>query len=435
MLNHKQQRIQMQTVFGVVFVLLLSSGGFAQDTKPEHFGLTEEEIQEGGWVPLIKPENHKEGWIVQGLEFTGPKYNEEENALHFRGFDWWALITEKPYKDFTLRFEVQFDDREGKVTNSGILLRTPKEKIYEDQEHAFEIQLMDCFGKKPDAQISGAIFGAKAPSSNLIKKRGEWNAVEITLQGQKLLVKINGEVVQDVADVSKVEGAPKLRPEGHIAFQYRSETGRAMFRNMRIKPGAAVQKEKWISLFNGKDLDGWKVQKSDFAGPEVHGPTEGIVFKNYQEWAISTQENFKDAVIRFDFILNEADVNCGVLLRAPNDNPFSESARPLEILISDSHGKAPDTTVTGTVGGKVAPVANTMKPVGTINRMEVSLIGEKFTVLLNGDTVQQLDLSAHSELPHPSAGGPLTFVYHSSPGSMNLVNVEYLENVEARGGK
>ncbi len=189
-----------------------------------------------GFVSLIDPGDFKKGWIVQGLEFTGPKFNEDEKALWFRGFDWWALITEKPYKDFTLKFEVKFDEREGKASNSGILLRTPKEKIFEDQEHAFEIQLIECFEKKPDAKISGAIFGAQAPSSNPIKKRGEWNAVEITLQGQKLLVKINGEVVQDVADVSKVEGAPKLRPEGHIAFQYRSETGRTLFRNIMIKP-------------------------------------------------------------------------------------------------------------------------------------------------------------------------------------------------------
>ena len=244
----------------------LTAPAFAQ------VGLTDAEKKEGGWVSLFDgtKKNRKQGWIVQGLEFTGPKVQEDEQALWFRGFDWWALISEKSYKNFTLRFDVMFDKEGG---NSGVLLRTPKEKIYggtdedmkknpdkvkQNREYKFEIQLVANAGEKPSKESSGAIFGALAPKSNPIKKAlpttapdpddasadeikkykqekaKAWNSVEITLNQPKLKVTINGEVVQEI-DISKTPGLPKLRPEGHIAFQYKLKKGKALYRNLRIK--------------------------------------------------------------------------------------------------------------------------------------------------------------------------------------------------------
>ena len=211
-------------------------------------GSIDAEKKEGGWVSLFDgtKKNLKNGWLVQGLENTGPRFHEEEEALWFRGFDWWALITEKTHRNFTLRFDVMFDKEGG---NSGVLLRTPKDKIYggtddemkkdpkkvkKNRGHKFEIQLVATAGKKPSKKSSGAIFGALAPKSNPIKKAKAWNSVEITLNEPKLRVTINGEVVQEI-DISTTPGLPKLRRDGHIAFQYKGQKGKALFRNLRIK--------------------------------------------------------------------------------------------------------------------------------------------------------------------------------------------------------
>lgn len=218
---------------GAMAVLGLAVPGLAADSS---YGLTDDEKAEGGWISLFNGEDIKEGWVVQGLEFTGPQIKKKKPAdielkLQFRSFDWWALITERKFKNFVLRFDIQFQKE---TSNSGILLRTPHEKIFEDEAYKFEVQLI---GTPGDAtkESSGAIFGVQAPTKNAIKGPGEWNSIEVMLQEPKLKVTINGEVVQDV-DVTTVAGAPKLRPEGSIAFQYRQETGKCYYNNIRVKP-------------------------------------------------------------------------------------------------------------------------------------------------------------------------------------------------------
>ncbi len=103
-----------------------------------------------------------------------------------------------------------------------------------NRETVFEIQLVADAGKKPNKRSSGAIFGALAATSNPTNEAKVWNAVEIALNEPNLRVTINGEVVQDI-DISKTPRLPKLRPEGHIAFQYKRRKGKALYRNLRIK--------------------------------------------------------------------------------------------------------------------------------------------------------------------------------------------------------
>ncbi len=94
-----------EIALAVAVIVGLAVPAFAQ------VGLTKAEKREGGWVSLFDgtEKNLKKGWLVQGLEFTGPKFHEEEKALWFRNYDWWALITEKKYKNFVLRFDVMFE--------------------------------------------------------------------------------------------------------------------------------------------------------------------------------------------------------------------------------------------------------------------------------------------------------------------------------------
>lgn len=217
----------MTLAFSLTAVLGIANIAIAADT-----GLTDAEKSEGGWVSLFNGEN-TEGWIIQGLEFTGPKI--KDGAMVFRSFDYWAVITEKKFKNFILRVDMMFDPEKGDEANSGIFLRTPHEKIYAEKDKCFEIQLVSDAGSAPSKTGSGAIFGALAPKSNPIKKPGEWNNIEIELNEPHLKVTINGEVVQDV-DLSKEQGLPPLRPEGAIAFQYLQKTGRVQYTNIRIKP-------------------------------------------------------------------------------------------------------------------------------------------------------------------------------------------------------
>ncbi|MFB3787881.1 MAG: DUF1080 domain-containing protein [bacterium] len=181
---------------------------------------------EEGFKPLFNGKN-LDGWLIQGLEKAGPKV-QEDGVLAVGGWDYWAVISKEEFQNFILRFDVKLDGK----GNSGVLFHTPKKEIYKS---CFEIQLADDTGVKENEKISGAIFGKVAPAKNAMKPVGEWNSVEIKVEGPKLWVTINGEVVQDGVDFTKIEGLKHKLEKGGIAFQRNDYKKAAYFKNIRIK--------------------------------------------------------------------------------------------------------------------------------------------------------------------------------------------------------
>jgi len=185
-----------------------------------------QEVEEG--FKLLFNGKNLDGWLIQGLEKAGPKV-QEGGILEVGGWDYWAVITKEDFQDFILRFDVKLDPK----GNSGILFHTPKKEIYKS---CFEIQLADDTGVNEQEKISGAIFGKVAPLKNAMKPVGEWNSVEIKVEGPKLWVTINGEVVQDGVDYTKIEGLKHKLNKGGIAIQRNDYKKAAYFKNIRVKP-------------------------------------------------------------------------------------------------------------------------------------------------------------------------------------------------------
>ncbi|MGC8846190.1 MAG: DUF1080 domain-containing protein [Candidatus Hydrogenedens sp.] len=150
------------------------------------------------------------------------------------------LFTEKPYKDFILRFEFKLYPG----ANNGIGLRVPymKHSAY----NGMEIQILDDnapenSGLKP-YQYHGSIYGVLPTAVPApLKKCGEWNQQEIILQGSKISVRVNGVEIL-TADLKELANKPTpdekahpglLNEEGHIALL--GHGSRVEFRNIRIK--------------------------------------------------------------------------------------------------------------------------------------------------------------------------------------------------------
>lgn len=180
---------------------------------------------EEGFEKIFNGQN-LEGWTIQGMEKAAPKI--EEGVMKVGGWDYWAVISKKEYKNFILRFEVMFE----KKGNSGILIHTPKKEVYKS---SFEIQLADDEGKTDQKKWPGAICGLVAPTKNAFKPIGEWNSVEIKYEAPKIWVTVNGEVVQDGVDVSKIEGIKHKLEKGSIAIQRNDLKKAAWFKDIRIK--------------------------------------------------------------------------------------------------------------------------------------------------------------------------------------------------------
>jgi hypothetical protein len=134
-----------------------------------------------------------------------------------KGWTRWAsyLWSNKSYGDF----EIEFDYQVQKSGNSGFYFRVGD--VNDPVAKGIEVQIYDSASWGPEKKLndhdSGGIIPGVPPTKRSAKPAGEWNHFHIVSQNDKLTVKLNGEVVNEV-DLTK--GALASRPkEGKIGFQ------------------------------------------------------------------------------------------------------------------------------------------------------------------------------------------------------------------------
>lgn len=135
------------------------------------------------------------------------------------------------FANFVLRLQWQSNDPND---NSGVFVRFPNPgnnpQVAVDQ--GYEIQIDD-LGQPDNAPIhrTGAIYGFAPPSRLASRLTGEWNDLEIRVQGHNYAVTLNGE------QVTSLTGNPGGRPaQGFIGVQNHHPGARVSFRNIRIQP-------------------------------------------------------------------------------------------------------------------------------------------------------------------------------------------------------
>jgi hypothetical protein len=116
-------------------------------------------------------------------------------------------------------FEADFEYKVSKAGNSGFYFRVGDLK--EPVKNGIEVQIYDSAGKPAGAKLtdhdSGGIIPGVPPTKNTAKPAGEWNHMNVVNKGDKLTVKLNGEVVNEV-DLTKkpLNSRPKT---GWLGFQ------------------------------------------------------------------------------------------------------------------------------------------------------------------------------------------------------------------------
>jgi hypothetical protein len=207
----------------LLFLLLLSLSGR---------GLMAEEA---GFISLFDGKTLND-WVLVGKHGRG--YVVESGVLVCPADGGGNLFTQKEYSNFVLRFE--FRTEEG--GNDGVGIRAPLEG---DVAYAgMEIQILDdqaerYQGKLRPAQYHGSIYDVVPAKQGFLKKAGEWNEEEITANGRRIIVRLNGTVIVDadlnaVKDPAVLKKHPGLeRSRGHIGFL--GHDTRVEFRHIRLK--------------------------------------------------------------------------------------------------------------------------------------------------------------------------------------------------------
>jgi len=143
----------------------------------------------------------------------------------------------------------------------------------------------------------------------------------------------------------------------------------------------------WISLFNGKDLTGWKQ-----VGAGEHYVKDGLICsKGGMGLLYYTAARWGNCTLRVVYKMQKTNSNAGVFIRIPIEP--REAWMPVfygyEVQI-DNHPETSgedDYHITGTLYSLTKPLAKPGKPGPEWNEMEITLNGPHTIVTVNGQKV------------------------------------------------
>jgi len=136
---------------------------------------------------------------------------------------------------------------------------------------------------------------------------------------------------------------------------------------------------KPITLFNGKDLTGWKLidpgLKNGFSvvdGVLSNNPVQKEGEPHVTYGNLRTEQVFEDFNLRLEVNI-PAGSNSGIYLRGM-----------YEIQVLDSYKKELDSHNMGAVYSRIKPLVNAEKPAGTWQTLDITLCDRHISVILNG---------------------------------------------------
>ena len=155
----------------------------------------------------------------------------------------------------------------------------------------------------------------------------------------------------------------------------------------------AERAEGWISLFDGKSLDGWWIQGSNKKAFQVK---DGAI-----EWAglggsmLMTRDRYDDFILRLEWKIIKGG-NSGIFLRASRANRASKIG--MEFQLQGDYGREPEKHITGAIYDVAAPRVNAGKLPLEWNNVEITLDGPQLKAVLNDQVVQDRNLDENEEL-------------------------------------
>ena len=378
-----------------------------------------------GWQGLVENPIARSKMSKAELEKKQAEANEKlkeswsvkDGAIYFTGHGS-NLCTIRPYSDF----EMLVDWKISKNGDSGIYLRgTP------------QVQIWDPTGKEAAAKVgSGGLFNnEKHPSTPITvadNPIGEWNTFHIKMVGERVTVHLNGVLVVDnVVMENYWDRSLPIFPEEAIELQ--AHGNELAFRNIYVKelgnkPYELTSEEKaegYELLFNGKDLENWLGNKTDYV---VEDNAIAIYPTGKGNGNLYTGKEYSDFIFRFEFQLTPG-ANNGLGIHAPLNGDAAYGGKEIQILDNTApvYAKLEPYQYHGSVYGILPAKRGFLKPVGEWNEQEVYVKGDRVKVTLNGTVILDGDLKkatrngAMDKKEHPGLNrhnGHIAFLGHGT---------------------
>src|SRR3954470_3240522 len=189
-------------LFAFLFVIFGVTAVYGQTsdkkvTEPPKV-LTDAELADG-WIALFDGQT-----LVGWTPASKADWQVKDGAIVVTGGEKGLLCTTVEFDNYVLKA----DFRAAKNTNSGIFLRTPQNVGMKDiTKKCYEQNIAPPYNPFPTGSYVGRLKGKPVP-----ERAGEWQSYEVTLDGAKSTVKLNGETVLECTD-------PKPSGRGYIGLQ------------------------------------------------------------------------------------------------------------------------------------------------------------------------------------------------------------------------
>ncbi len=154
-------------------------------------------------------------------------------------------------------------------------------------------------------------------------------------------------------------------------------------------PDTMADHEPYISLFNGRDLDGWVIENN-----AAFSARDGLLVLNKGTGWLRSEEDFSDFVLEMEFRFLEKGANSGIFIRTgqtskKDDNGWPDNGYQVQCKDTITEDRA-----LGTMIPYGAPpfehksdrdaIARAYRPTGQWNHYRITCKGEELTVELNG---------------------------------------------------
>ena len=329
-------------------------------------------------------------------------WSVKDGMITFQG-DGANLCTIRKYGDF----EMVVDWKISRNGDSGIYLRGSP-----------QVQIWDTTRRDVGAQVgSGGLYNnQKNRSTPLVvadNPIGEWNTFRIRMIGERVWIHLNGVLVVDSVILENYwdRNLPIFAEE---AIELQAHGTDLAFRNLYVreinpqpyKLTAEEQKAGFQSLFDGRSLDQWVGNKTDYV---VEGNTIALYPGVKSHGNLYTQKEFSDFVLRFEFQLT-AGANNGLGIHAPLEGDAAYVGKEIQILDNDApvYAGLQPWQFHGSVYGIMPAKRGFLKPVGEWNLEEVYVKGDYIRVTLNGTVILEGDLkkaTANGTIDHKDHPG------------------------------
>jgi len=400
------------------------------------------QASEEGFVSLFNGRN-LDGWV--NVNCAPETWTVRDGIIVCTGIPTGVLRTTRHYENYILELEWRHMKTRG---NAGLFIHSdPVTARGQPFTRSIEIQIMD--GNAGDMfSIHGATMSPDKPhpkgwvrsfpSEDRMNPTGRWNHYRVVSRDGTATLAVNGKIV--------TRGYHLNPRKGYICLE--SEGSEVHFRNIRIRelPGTnppadvvAKKAQGFRSLYNGLNLRGWK----QAPGHESHWRARNWILdydgqSEAQEKNLWTQEEFDNFTLIVDWRLPTEPGTEQVPVIGPDGSQATDAeGEPLTVSVpaagdsgiylrgsskgqiniwnwpvgsGEIWGYRTDENVPAEVRRAATPILNADNRVGQWNRFEITVIGDRVTVALNGKIVIR-----EARLPGLPERGPIALQHHGDP--------------------